>query len=127
MAKADDSYPALDIACHDIGVFIAVSGGIGLVIFGTGAILAVQVATILGTTVAFAYFPFATAFILSQHLVSFRMKRAEYSRAPAGRRQKIQAEVQQYQMMMLRQGLTAPVVGLVGMLRRSTSSNEGKS
>ncbi len=124
--KSNNTYPALDIACHDIGVFIAVSTIIGLMIFGTGAILALRVDSLLAATLAFAYFPFATTFILSQHLVSFRMKKAEYLSAPPGRRQKIEVEVQQYQQMMLRSGLTAPVAGLVGMLRRATPSIEAK-
>jgi len=126
VAKVNDTYPALDMACHDIGVFIVVSAGVGLAIFATGAALAVTVDSLLAATIAFAYFPFATAFILSQHLVSLRMKKAEYLSAPAGRRQKIEVEVQQYQKMMLRGGLTAPVAGLVGLLRQAAPAAEAK-
>ncbi|GEM_PF-3154787 len=114
-----ESYPALHIACHDLGVFIAVSIGLGVAIFGVGLVLALRVTAILATTVAFSYFPFATAFILSQHLVSLRMQAAEYRSATPARRQRIEAEVRQYQGMMLRSGLTAPVAGVIGMLRRA--------
>ena len=119
MATPGESYPVLDIACHDLGIFIAVSIGLGIVIFGVGLVLALQVSAVLGTTVAFSYFPFATAFILSQHLVSLRMQGAEYRGATSARRQRIEAEVRQYQAMMLRSGLTAPVAGVIGMLRRT--------
>jgi hypothetical protein len=64
-----------------------------------------------------AYFPFSIAFVLSQHLVSLRMKQAEYMDASPARRQKIAVEVREYQAMMLKSGLIAPVTSVLSALR----------
>ena len=120
-SATDGRYLPLDTACRDIGVFAGASFVLGALIVGAGIYFAVSAEKMLAGIVALSYFPFATTFILSQHLVSLRIKRAEYAGASAVRRQRIAAEVRQYQEMMLKSGLTAPVVGVVGALRMKTA------
>ena len=119
--KAYQSYAALDIACHDVRNFAIVSFAVGAIIFGVSIFFATNIAKILATVLVPSYFPFASSFILWQHLISLRMKRAEYASASRARRQEIAAEVRQYQEMMLASGLTAPVAGLIGALRLQNS------
>jgi hypothetical protein len=111
------SYLALDRACHDVQVFAIISVALGVAILAAAVYFAASFGKILGSIAVLAYFPFASAFVLSQHWVSLRIKQAEYADASPVRRQKIAAEVRQYQEMMMACGLNAPVTGVIGALR----------
>jgi hypothetical protein len=102
-------------------VFAIISAALGVVILGAGVYFAVSFSKIFGSIAVLAYFPFASAFVLSQHWISLRIKQAEYADASPTRRQKIVAEVRQYQEMMMACGLNAPVTGLIGALRTQRS------
>jgi hypothetical protein len=115
--QANQSYAALDTACRDVRTFATVSFVLGVIIFGVAIFFAASIAKILASVLVLSYFPFASSFILWQHLISLRMKQAEYGTASRARRQEIAAEVRQYAEMMLASGLTAPVTGLIGALR----------
>jgi hypothetical protein len=115
------SYQALDKACHDVGAFAITSAALGVAILAAAVYFAASFGKILGSIAVLAYFPFASAFVLSQHWISLRIKQAEYADASSARRQKIASEVRQYQEMMMASGLNAPVIGVIGALRAQRS------
>lgn len=115
------SYQALDTACHDVGAFAITSAALGVAILAAAVYFMVSFSKILGSIAVLAYFPFASAFVLSQHWISLRIKQAEYADASPARRQKIAAEVRQYQKMMMASGLNAPVSAVIGSLRAQRS------
>jgi hypothetical protein len=123
---ANQSYAALDTACHDVRIFAIISFVLGAIIFGVSIYFAANIAKVLSAVLVLSYFPFASAFILWQHLISLRMKQAEYVTASPARRQRIAAEVRQYQEMMMASGLTVPVTGLLGALRLRNSLQTGR-
>jgi hypothetical protein len=114
--SAAQSFPALDVACRDIRLFVMVSITLGGVLLGASVVLAAAVARTLAATAVLSYFPLATAFILSQHLISLRIMQAEYPTASPSRQQKIAIDLRKYQEMMLATGLTAPVIAILGAL-----------
>jgi hypothetical protein len=121
------SYSALDIACHDVRVFDTSSFTLGMAILIASVYCAASVEKIFGTVAVLSYFPLASAFVLYQHLVSLRIKRAEYAEATPARRRKIVEEVREYQEMMMAAGLIAPVTGVLRALRMQKSLGTPKA
>jgi hypothetical protein len=119
----NELYQPLETACGDVRRYTFISAALGCLIIVTAA-LAATVSSVFLALIAFAYFPFATAFLLSQHLLGLRLLRAEYAVATAVRRREIITKIRQYQEMMLAGGITAPVIGVVRALRLNRPSAE---
>lgn len=72
----NEMYQPLETACGDVRRYTFISAALGCLIIVTAA-LAATVSSVFLALIAFAYFPFATAFLLSQHLMGLRLLRAD--------------------------------------------------